>query len=223
MSEEQPPTAPKPKDAPQREVFELAPEVQTPRTQAPPVPAAPPPSQVEVVDTHQDDADDEQREMPPLHEPLVSDKLVSWRRWGAVGAGLTLAGAYLAFRNEPRFSLLHALMVLYYAPLLTLLGVGAGFGMATLEGRRVGGKDGWRELAARLLTCVAAGLALAAIDFPLVGRAGGSVLGACAYFGLLMALMGWPAARAARLASVHFVLAVLIYIPVAVARWMAEK
>ncbi|HEX2837828.1 MAG TPA: hypothetical protein VHN77_06840 [Phycisphaerales bacterium] len=212
-----------PGSEPNGEVFDLAPEVQTPRTKAPPLPAAPPPSEVEVVDTHEDDIDDEHRENPPVGEPLISDKLVSWQRWGGVGVGLTLVGAYFGYHFEPRFSILRGLMVLYYAPLLTLLGVGAGFAMATLEGRRVGGKNAWRELATRLLTCVAAGLAVAAIDFPLVGRAGGAVLGAGIYFGLLMVLLGWPAARAARLASAHFVLAVLIYIPVAVARWMAEK
>jgi hypothetical protein len=229
------PTPTSPDGSSEREVFDLAPEVGTPPLRGGSIPHSPKSertpapegrgttSDVELIDTHTDDADEDAKENPPLTEPLVSEKLVSWQRWAWVGAGLAVVGAWLGYHYEPRFSILRGLLVLYYAPVLTLLGVGAGFAMATLEGRRVGNRHAWRELAARLLTCVAAGLALAAVDFPLVGRAGGAVLGAGVYFGLLMLLLGWPAARAARLASAHFVLAVLIYIPVAVARWMAEK
>lgn len=221
VSSEQP--KPPPPERIGHDVYDIVPEVEVVRSKAPPLPPAPATSEVEVVEVDDDEVDKHEKENPPTSEPLVSDTLVSWKRWAWVGVGLTLVGAYLGYHFEPRYSILRGLLVLYYAPVLTLLGVGAGFGMASLEGRRVGSKHAWRELAARLLTCVATGLTLAAIDFPLIGRAGGSVLGAAAYFGLLMALLGWPAVRAARLASAHFMLAVLIYIPVAVARWMADK
>ena len=221
VSDEQP--KPPPRERSGHDVYDIEPEVEVVKSKAPPLPSAPAVNEVEVVQVDEDEVDDHERENPPTGEPLISEKLVSWKRWAWVGTGLTVVGAYLGYHFEPKFSILRGLLVLYYAPVLTLLGVGAGFAMATLEGRRVGSRHAWRELAARLLACVAAGLAIASIDFPLIGRAGGSVLGAAAYFGLLMALLGWPAVRVARLASAHFMLAVLIYIPVAVARWMAEK
>lgn len=198
------------------EVFDLAPEVAVPKTKAPPKPAL---SNVVEVDTDVEDDGDEVPE-PPQGEPLVPVTLVSWKRWGGAGVALTLLATALAFRDEPLHKFLQAFLVLYYAPLGTVLGVGAGFAMATLEQRRLGN---WRELAARMLASVAAGLVFLSMNLPIPGKVEETLLAAGAYFGMMMVLMGWPAQRTARLASMHFILMVLIAIPVVIARWETTK
>ncbi len=210
-----PPSEPNPAGAGD-EIFDLAPEVEAPKTKAPPRPSA---SKVVAVDTDVEDDENEVPE-PPQGEPLVPVTLVSWKRWGGVGVVLTLLAVALAFRNEPLHKFLEAFLVLYYAPLGTVLGVGAGFVMAMLEQRRLGN---WRELAARIFASVAAGLVFLSMKLPIPGKVEETALAAGAYFGTMMLLMGWPAQRTARLASMHFVLMVLIAIPVVIARWQATK
>jgi hypothetical protein len=154
-------------------------------------------------------------------EPLVSPKLVSWRRWAYVGAGLTVFAGYVAFRGAEKNAWAHGLSALYQTVLNAALAIGAGFAISLLEFRPLGS---WKELGARALVALATFQIILHTPMPIPGKIEETMLATGAYFGLLMLLMQWPVQRTLRVASAHLVLVVLMMIALALHyfMWRAE-
>lgn len=138
-------------------------------------------------------------------EPLCASE--AWRVPAAIGGAATITAAVLAGIYAESVEWAHVLNTLYLAAVHTATGVGAVVAAALLLGRRVGS---FESAAARIFMAVAIFLAVYSLEIPISGKIDEIVLGAAAYFGMVVVGFRLPPRDAAVIGGAHFALALLL-------------
>jgi hypothetical protein len=201
--------------------YQLDPEPATPKAPPPPTPAqveAARRAELRELDPTGDAGDDEEQvdPEPPPTEPLVSPLLKDDAMFAWVGGGLLLAAGALAGLGSEKQQLARAIATIYNGGLFAVLGVVAAWAYTHLDPRPLGS---WRVLAPRMLLAVAV--------FQLVANVlqGGfrqlvlTLVGVVAYGATLALSLRWRPRRVVRVAFVHYVLGLVVYLALTLHAW----
>lgn len=196
-----------------------------PTPPARPVPPPPTPAQVEAARRAElrelepeaiDDSTEDEEQEPASSEPLVSPALKDHALFAWIGAGLLLAAGVLAGLGAEKNQLARAIATMYNGGLFAALGVVAAWAYTRIDPRPLGP---WPALAARMLLAVAI--------FQLVSNVlqGGlrqfvlTLVAVPAYGAALALSLHWRPRRVARVALVHYILGLALYLALTMHAW----
>lgn len=149
---------------------------------------------------------DKPRVVEPMGDPICPS--AAWKAPAAIGGVVTVTAAVFAGIYAPNVIWAHVLIVLYWAAVHTATGLGAVVASALLLGRPVGP---FESAGARMFMAVSVFLVVFSLEIPLTGgKLEEVLLGAAAYFGVVVVAFRLSARDAAVVGGAHFGLALLV-------------